>query len=90
MTAATDAERGRLASRFVRAQALLWILRTDPEAWAKGEDGTDEATIAQAIAARQTARQACDFAEADRIRTALAAQGILPENGPAGTTWRRA
>ncbi len=41
------------------------------------------------IAARLAARKAKNFAEADRIRDALAAQGVILEDGPSGTTWRR-
>jgi cysteinyl-tRNA synthetase len=43
------------------------------------------------IAAREQARKAKNFAEADRIRKELAAQGIILEDKPGGRTeWRRA
>ena len=39
---------------------------------------------------RSAARKAKNFAEADRIRDDLLAQGITLEDGPGGTIWRRA
>jgi len=46
--------------------------------------------IGPQISARTAARACRDFAESDRIRDELAAQGIILEDGPGGTTWRRA
>ena len=48
-----------------------------------------DADIDAAIEARKQARADHDFAAADRIRDKLAAQGILVEDGPEGTVWRR-
>ncbi|MGL4543541.1 MAG: cysteine--tRNA ligase [Polymorphobacter sp.] len=41
------------------------------------------------VVARTAARARRDFAESDRIRDALAAQGIVLEDSAAGTSWRR-
>jgi cysteinyl-tRNA synthetase len=46
-------------------------------------------SIERLIAERAAAKKAKNYAEADRIRAELLAQGIVLEDGPSGTTWRR-
>jgi cysteinyl-tRNA synthetase len=67
--------------------ALLGLLGEGDTAWFQGE-GDDR--IDALIAARTRAKEQRDFAEADRIRADLAQDGILLEDSPTGTTWRRA
>ena len=79
-----------LKSALLTAGEALGLLRSDPEAWFKGEVGGDN-DIENLITARNDARKAKNFAEADRIRKELEAQGIVLEDKPGGKTeWRRA
>jgi len=51
--------------------------------------GLNTAEIERLIAERREARAAKDFRRADQVRAELLAQGIVLEDGPGGTTWRR-
>ncbi|GHU98092.1 hypothetical protein FACS189483_05670 [Spirochaetia bacterium] len=55
-----------------------------------GDAGTGlEQEIAALIAERAAAKKAKDFAKADGIRNSLKERGIILEDSPAGTVWRR-
>jgi cysteinyl-tRNA synthetase len=67
---------------------VLGVLQQTPRAYLQG--GLDAGAIDSAIAARQAAKAAKDYAEADRIRKELAAQGVELKDTPSGTTWVKA
>jgi cysteinyl-tRNA synthetase len=82
-------------SELKAGASALGLLQEDPEAWfrwapaAAAAAGPSDAEIEAAIAARQAARKAKDFKESDRIRDDLKARGVILEDGPKGTTWKR-
>ena len=75
---------------------ILGLLGRDSDAFLKAvSSGAGSGAIAAAeiealIVARREARAAKNFARADQIRGELLAKGIVLEDGPNGTTWRRA
>jgi cysteinyl-tRNA synthetase len=88
----TGPARLELAGRLRASAALLGILRESPAEWfMRGADGElDAARVEALLADRRDARARRDFAAADRIRDELIRGGILIEDGPEGTRWRRA
>jgi cysteinyl-tRNA synthetase len=74
--------------------AVLGLLQEDADSFIQnsGSDSNtalDTTAIEALIAARQSARHNKNFAESDSIRDHLKSQGIVLEDGPKGTLWRR-
>jgi len=79
-----------LAARLRELAGVLGLLTQDPELFLQGGAQDDEvAEIEALIKMRNDARQAKEWAQADIARDKLNALGIVLEDGPQGTTWRR-
>ena len=76
----------------VSGQLLGIFGRENPDTWFQQSGiGTPHGAedIEARIAEREQARRAKNFARADEIRQELAALGVILEDTPSGTTWRR-
>jgi cysteinyl-tRNA synthetase len=91
---ANDAFRGDAggAQQLRALGGVLGLLQRDAEAFLQSAPGGDlsDVQIRERIEARLAARKAKNYPEADRIRKELEAAGVVLEDGPQGTAWRRA
>jgi cysteinyl-tRNA synthetase len=82
--------RSENSARLLRSLGgTLGLLGRRSDSFLQGMAVTPE-SVQNLIDARLAARKAKNYAEADRIRKELEAGGVILEDGPQGTTWRRA
>ena len=87
-------ERHGLASLLRHLGGVIGLLQEDAESYLKSvagraAGGLSDTAVDELIEQRLQARAAKDWANADRIRDELEAAGIIIEDGPDGTRWRR-
>ena len=80
---------GKLAGVLKGLGAILGMLQSDPDEYLQSGNDDDAGEIEALIKQRNDARAAKDWAAADAARDALTAKGVVLEDGPQGTTWRR-
>ena len=81
-----------MASHLRKLSAVLGLLEQEPEAFLQSGAQADDSEVAEIealIQQRLDARKAKDWAAADVARDRLNEMGIVLEDGPQGTTWRR-
>ncbi len=88
------AGQAEIKKRLIASAHMLGLLYKDPEEWfragtAADAQGVGEAEIEALIQKRADARKAKDFATADAVRKELADKGVVIEDTPNGTQWKR-
>ena len=85
-----EEDKAKYKGLLLGSSDLLGILFQSPEEWFKGGKDSDEAEIEAQIAARAQAKKDKNWwALADEIRNKLKEQGIILEDTPQGTTWKK-
>ncbi|MBS0185298.1 MAG: cysteine--tRNA ligase [Proteobacteria bacterium] len=91
----SEKEKASLAHQLKSSGAFIGLLTEDPDIWFQKstqnckENDLEGLHIECQIEARNKARQERNFKESDRIRQHLFEAGIILEDTPTGTLWRR-
>ena len=83
-------EKAALKAELLSSAELLGLLYQEPEVWFKGDVSSEDQEIEELINKRIEAKKNKDWATADKIRNDLKEMGIVLEDTPTGTTWKRA
>ena len=93
--ALADGDKAALETAAGEVRAMTRVLGLSPDDFAAAGAGADgalrpvvDALVPAMLTARDEARARKDYAEADRLRDALAAAGVVVEDTPAGPRWR--
>ena len=89
---------GQFAAQLRQLAGQLGLLQADPQSFLQGKSqsqvtesgGLSDAEVNELIKKREQARADKNWAESDRLRDALKAQGIILEDSGGSTSWRRA
>ena len=85
-------EQADLAGLLIKLGGVMGLLQLNPSDYLQSGAGDDDdvAEIERLIKVRNDSRAAKDWAAADGARDALTAMGVVLEDGPEGTSWRKA
>lgn len=86
---ADDEQKAQLRAEFLASARLLGLLYQEPQVWFQGQGDDADAQIEQLIALRAEAKKNKDWAKADQIRNDLKEKGIILEDSPQGTIWKK-
>ena len=81
-----------VAAKLRQLSGVLGLLQQDPEVFLQSAAGSNDDEVAEIealIVMRKEARETKNWAQADIARDKLNELGIIVEDGPQGTTWRR-
>ncbi|SIS57897.1 cysteine--tRNA ligase [Neptunomonas antarctica] len=88
----SEAGAAAMAHKIAELGGIIGLLQQDPDAFLKGDDKegeVDASAIEALIQQRTAAKGSKDYAESDRIRDVLAAQGVILKDSREGTSWFR-